>query len=104
MKILTVISQTGEDFDAQVNKAMAEGWRLTDRGLRNTGTNGAMSLYAELVLPDAPPEPVEPDLLTAMRAVQGECNEHTSCRATCPLWGYCGNQAPHMWNLEEANP
>ena len=91
-------------FDAEVNAALADGWRLTRRDVvlpvqPHTGSNYFHTmLYAELVKLDPPAEPEAPDLLAAMRAIKAECDSHDSCK-DCPVYPWCDLHAPFDWEL-----
>ena len=61
LEIKTIISQYVETFDYSVNAALKEGWELVKRECFVTGSDRAITLYAELkrgVLPES----VEPEL------------------------------------------
>lgn len=107
MEIKTLISGTDRavEFDAAVNEALADGWRLVKRevlpGMQYNATNWARrALYVELVKLDPPAEPEAPDLLAAMRAIKETCNSVDSCEG-CPVQPWCDFHAPHLWVLPE---
>lgn len=107
MRIKTITREEPDKFDAAVNKALDEGWQLTDRRLIQTPAGTHDYMYAELVQLDPVPEPKAPpeiDLLAAARVIQRECHKHGRC-TECPLNGICDNKQPDYWNLpEEAAP
>lgn len=104
MQIKTVwkeISNT-KAFDEEVNAALADGYVLTKREHHwaQTLTEDAWegpSIYAELVLPDAQPEP-EPitDPVEAMRIVVEECDGSRTCEE-CRLHDICKHRPPSLW-------
>ena len=56
LEIKTIISQYVETFDYSVNAALKEGWELVKRECFVTGSDRAITLYAELkrgVLPES---------------------------------------------------
>ena len=56
LEIKSIISQNAESFDHNVNEALKEGWMLVRRECFVTGSDRAITLYAELkrvVLPYA---------------------------------------------------
>lgn len=103
MKIKTVCRGLDNrcEFDQDVNQALEEGWQLVKRDVLNGGplTDTRYQnrmLYAELVLPDPPAEPAEPDLFACAEAIRQACARVTSCK-DCPLHDFCENTAPHEW-------
>lgn len=108
MEIKTIRKRldNAEEFDREVNAALADGWRLTRRDVilptqPITGSNYFHTmLYAELVKLDPPAEAEEPDLLTAMRIIKAECDSHDSCQ-DCPAQPWCNYHTPHNWELPE---
>lgn len=105
MKIKTVFDQSAAAFDAEVNEALADGWRLVRRF-----SDLPRAFIAELVLPDepeAPPEPRPRDPFDALRVVRDFCDAH-KCEG-CPLIDWCSrhlprNEGPADWTIygEEA--
>lgn len=99
MKIKTVWTTLDrvKEFDAWINEALANGWRLAKRevlpGMQyNQNAWARRLLYAELVQldePVAPPEPADP--FDALRAVRDFCEaqDPRACMTTCPLSAWC---------------
>lgn len=97
MKIKTITRNFdwSEEFDQEVNKALAEGWHLMKRevlpGVAGVSASRRL-LHAELVQMD----PVEPDPdeaafcdpFDALRAVQEFCRSVEKC-GVCPLYDWC---------------
>lgn len=108
MEIKTIKNRldNAESFDADVNAALADGWRLTRRDFilpiqPHTGTTYFHTmLYAELVKLDPPAEPEKPDPLTAMRIIKAECDSVDSCE-DCTLQPWCNYHRPNNWTLPE---
>lgn len=108
MEIKTIKNRldNAKDFDAEVNAALADGWRLIRRDVilpvqPNTGsTYFHTMLYAELVKLDPPAEPEKPDALAAMRVIKETCSSVDSCE-DCPVQPWCNLHAPHLWELPE---
>lgn len=89
MKILTVIADTVEDFDAQVNEALEKGYLLGRRGPAQVGHS--VALYAELVQLDPEPAP-ETGPIQALHQVREFCNSvhpHDCGTDRCPLNAWC---------------
>lgn len=127
MKIKTIFKPLDngfdDDFDTEVNAALAEGWQLVKRevlpGHSYNPTNWAKRiLYAELVMPDAPeeaapfdyvealaqeagkPAPLNP--FKALAAIRAFCEARTC--AGCPLDLWCqahlaNKEGPADWKL-----
>jgi hypothetical protein len=97
MKIKTIISRLNypATFDAEVNEAQEEGWRLVKREVL-LGTPGDADstrlLYAELVQldpePEAPAEPETLDPIEALHVVKEFCHTVPKC-VDCPLVEWC---------------
>lgn len=109
MKIKTICEQMPGIFDADVNDAMAEGWKLTRREVLVDRNNPkASTLYAELVLPDQAAEPETEDPIEALRTVQRVCLAVSGddCGTDrCPLRKFCDRLRdggdPTDWDLSE---
>lgn len=117
MKIKTIVTNMDnvEQFDAQVNELLAEGWHLTKRevlpGMNYNANNWARrALYAELVQLDPEPEPeAQPlDPIDAVYAIKATCNAVPlkDCQGgRCPLYVWCcqleGGRDPSDWDLPE---
>lgn len=104
MEIKTIYKQMDlrREFDEEVNQALAAGWRLTRRDVldgRPLPDNVFMhrGLYAELVKLDPPQVQEAPDIMAAVRLIQGTCLQFESCK-DCPLWDICENEPPHKWD------
>lgn len=91
MKIKTIVEGHANDFDAAVNEALNEGYRLVRRDVIHDHH------YAQLEKVD---DPVSCDLMNAARAVHEECMNHDSCR-DCLLDGICDNSSPAEWNYPD---
>ena len=114
MKIKTIKNRLDnpESFDKDLNQALADGYQLIRRdvvpGFRlDDGRFLHNMLYAELVLPDPPAEPVEIDPFEALRQVKAFCASippHT-CQTGCPLYNWCEQLQhggdPTDWHLPE---
>lgn len=103
MKIKTIYRQltNSGEFDQLVNEAAEQGWRLTKREMLpgcplTPSRYRPCLLYAELVLPDPPAEPVEPDVFDCAEAIHRECDKHESC-TECPLEDVCSCYPPNRW-------
>lgn len=118
MKIKTIVKNTDnvQQFDDEVNAALAEGWRLVKRevlpDMNYNATNWARrALYAELVQLDPVPEVAEPqpaDPFDAVRAVRSFCLSvpaEVCQRGQCPLYAWCCQQEkcedPAEWEVPE---
>ena len=114
MKIKTIrwrLDQA-EQFDGELNKALADGYQLVKRaiipGFRLDGGGYLHNmLYAELVLPDPPAEPAPPDPFEALHIVKEFCRSvplHT-CANACPLYDWCEQLReggdPTDWRIPE---
>lgn len=88
MKIKTIVEGHAVDFDAAVNAALDEGYRLVRRDVINDHH------YAQLEKTD---EPIQLNLMDAVRTVHEECLKYDSCR-DCPLDDICGNISPAEWD------
>ena len=113
MKIKTILRRLDgpnmpEDFDTEVNKALEEGWTLTDKRLQPDGQllEGRCSHYmmiAEMVKMDEPeaPEAAEPiSVETAACIVHEECAQRSRCNE-CRLHHICDHRTPEAWILPE---
>lgn len=87
MKIKTIVKGHADDFDDAVNAALDEGYRLIRRDVINDHH------YAQLEKAD---EPVQLNLMDAVRTVHEECLKYDSCR-DCPLDNVCNNSSPAEW-------
>lgn len=118
MKIKTINKRLdqADEFDAQVNAATAEGWRLVKREVIPAGPNpdSHRLLYAELVEPDPVPEapeaaePQPADPFDAVRAIKATCmaTPMEDCQhGRCPLYAWCCQQEsctdPSEWEVPE---
>ena len=99
MKIKTIRWKLdyAEQFDEELNQALADGYQLVRReivpGFRLDGGSYLHNmLYAELVLPDPPAEPETIDPLDLLRQVRAVCLSQSveDCQASkCPLAAWC---------------
>lgn len=103
MKIKTIWNRLVESevFDAEVNGAIEEGWQLVEHRFipgspLTPNEYRPCMLYARLVLPEPPAEPVEPDLFACAEAIRQECARCKSC-TECLLENVCTCVPPHEW-------
>ena len=104
------------NFDKELNNALADGYQLVRRdivpGFRLDGGSYLHNmLYAELVLPDPPAEPAEPEIadlykaLAKLRDVCGNTSAEDCQKGNCPLYAWCseyvGDKDPCEWDLPE---
>lgn len=115
MKIKTILRNTDnvEQFDAEVNNLLAEGWRLVKRevlpGMNYNADNWARrALYAELVKIDPVPEAQPQDPIEALHVIKATCEARpiNDCQAgRCPLYVWCchleDSNDPTDWVLPE---
>ena len=99
MKIKTIRKQLdyAEKFDDAVNAALEEGWRLLRREVLmpaaqpTDGTRLHIMLYAELVMPDEAPAPLQLSLAEMLQQISAACENAHACDETCPLHSWCKN-------------
>lgn len=114
MKIKTIRKKLeyAEEFDAGVNAALADGWKLVKREVLRPfsqpggGALAHMMLYAELEKPDEKPatEAQPSDLLAAARLLRDYCNRVDYC-ADCPLEALgCHSNPPFDWEFPDDAP
>lgn len=122
MKIKTIgkkyNSQGLKEFDAEVNDALAEGWRLVRRDALPGYNLGSVyydpTLHAELVMLDGseeqkePEEPAEITPLEALQFIQDTCNGVSlyDCNTKgCQLYPWCAQLReggdPTDWDLSK---
>lgn len=115
MKIKTIRNRldNAQDFDQELNTALADGYQLVRRdvipGFRLDGGNYLHNmLYAELVQLDPEPDPeAQPlDPMDAVYAIKATCDAMPlkDCQGgRCPLYVWCcqleGGRDPSDWDL-----
>lgn len=114
MKIKTIRWKLdhAEDFDAELNQALADGYQLVRRdivpGFRLDGGSFLHNmLYAELVLPDPLPAPAAIDPFEALHAIKAACLNHKGPCNDCPITDWCAQLCkggdPTDWELPEVD-
>ena len=108
MEIKTIRKQLDyvEDFDKEVNAAMADGWKLTKREVLVPPTDDKhIMVYAELEKPDEKTaeellEAAKEGVLVAMGVLHDICKAHYDC-SECPVGNICNGEMPCAWALPE---
>lgn len=109
MEIKTIRKQLDyvEDFDKEVNAALADGWKLTKREVLVPPTDDKYIMaYAELEKRDEKPavKVQDGDLLAAARLLHEHCMRHGGC-TDCPLEAVsAATCSPSSWRFPEAAP
>ena len=108
MEIKTIREQRAPVFDEDVNRALAEGYRLHKRGIVPCPTNPHNTLfYAELVKLDTVEEPEPMGYNEALLTIKNTCTTAAECsRQGCPIWAWCDKHlpahcAPDSWVIPE---
>lgn len=111
MKIKTIVHDHPNQFDAQVNQFLGEGYLLEERGVMPVAGDGKTYHYARLVLLDPPAKDKGFDALQALYQVQQFCSsvDQNDCGTDrCPLNGWCQRLRdcadPTDWDLSEEVP
>lgn len=118
MEIKTIVAEYPEDFDAQVNDALKEGWCLNKRDIRQTDEHD-FHLYAELTR--QAPSPIDGnavkvcecccgcadgdevvcegvDIQMIMGFIKDICVQNDYC-PECPIYEFCNCNTPDVWNV-----
>ena len=111
MQIKTIWKPMPEfrEFDAEVNNALNNGWRLSRREVLHgeaytPNEYGKRLLYAELVKADPVPEQPAMDPQEAIQVLARACEAAPNCEPEdCPLYDWCTNMGddpvPKEWKL-----
>lgn len=104
MKIKTIVQNSPDTFDEQVNKALEAGYLLERREVLVPNTSGTAAHYAQLVLPDSPADPETADIFQALHTIKAACLAQPRCDI-CPLTDWCGRLGlggdPTDWELPD---
>lgn len=108
MKIKTIVHDHPNQFDAQVNQFLGEGYLLEERGVMPVAGDGKTYHYARLVLLDPPAEPEEVNPWKLLHQIQEVCNSVTDDCNHCPIKDWCfgplkQGDDPTDWELPEVD-
>lgn len=110
MNIKTIREQRADLFDANVNFALENGWRLARRDIVPCPANPYNTLFfAELVKLDPVEEPAPMSYTEALRVIRDTCRDAADCsKDGCPIWAWCDKYipndipaSPNDWDIPE---